>query len=191
VNFAGAVTSVQRLIKRTGETALVKEKINAAVRFVTESAKFPKDLYEVSYTGVELLAGSLRQTLTLPARTRVVEYMQHGDTGEAIESYAPRSLLKMPRKTNVYYQAGNTLQVRLATEATSINVGVYRYQAELVLDADTNWLLEEVPDVITQLAAAWVLIVLGDKDVVQSILGLTTQDLGLFISDRMSQRQGQ
>lgn len=190
MDFAGAVTSVQRIIKRAGETELVKEKLNAAVRFVTESAKFPQDLYEVTYSGIEIAAGELRQSLILPDRSRVVEYMQHGDTGEMIESYAPRSILRKQRRQNVYYQAGNILQVRLATAAESINLGVYRYQSDLVNNTDTNWLLTEVPDVITQLAAVWVLIVLGDTTLVESILGLTKQDMALFVSDRMSQRQG-
>jgi hypothetical protein len=187
-DFISAANDVVALVRRQAKLPLIKQKINAACRTISSSGRFPMDLWEESYTGAGLAANSTVQHLALPARTRIVGYIQDPQQPEAhIELVDVKYPLEYPYKLNLGYQAGSTLHLRLENIPTKINLGLYRYPADLVNDADTNWIVTDMYELVVDYATAYVLTMLGEKEVMSGILQLAGQQLGIYIKDRVQQ----
>lgn len=189
--FLEAQTAVAELTRRgEDKAAFIKQKINSTVRFISATGRYPADLYEATYTGAAIEAVSLRQSLTLPDRTRVVAYVQDPDRDVRINVEEVGYILDRPLATDVAYQAGNVLQVRVAEAPTTLNVGVYRYPVALAEDSDTNWILTDLFDLVTDYTAAHVLTLLGEKELVASITQFAGSQLQVYVQDRINALYG-
>jgi hypothetical protein len=185
--FGQAIASVGELTRRgTDRAALIKEKINAAVRFISSAGRFPQDLWEEVYSGAGLTVGAYVQHLTLPVRTRQVAYIQDPARPDRIDLREYAYILDRPSKVDVAYQAGNALHLRLKEVPSTINLGVYRLPALLIDNADTNWIVQDMYDLVVDYATTWVLVVLGEKEIAGNIAQMSAQQFVLYVQDRIS-----
>lgn len=189
--FAEARAAVLDLTKRTDKVALIDRKINAAVRLLQSTGNYAKDLYEITYSGAGIVGDSdYIKRVTLPSDLRQIAYIQDpGRTGQ-IKLTTPDWVLDNPVNEDIAYQAGDTLHLRLSVTPVDINLGYYRYLAPLVADDDTNWVLTNMFELVADYATAWVLIVLGEKDMANTIQAFSAQQLPVMVLDRIQQRIG-
>ena len=185
--LALAAEAVIDLTGRSDKEALIRRKINAACRLIQSAGTFPQDLYEASYSGASI-ADAYIQSLTLPDRARQIAYIQDPDRTDRILLRTVAWALDNPDSYDIGYQAGSVLQLRLTEKPTSINVGVYRYLEALSADADTNWVLTDMFELVVDYAATWVGIITGNRDMISAMAQFSGQQLQVYINDRIQQR---
>lgn len=192
--YSEAIAAVSELTRRGADKAgMIKRKINGAVQLIATTANWPRDLEEYTFSGSALVANSCNQTLELPARTRKVAYVQdgtryslYGQTGE-VEQHDYGYVLANPWKADICYVAGTKLQARLAMAPTILNVGVYRFPEQLVVGTvENHWILDEMFELVVDYSSAWILTMLGDRELVGNITGLAGQQLQVFLQDRLA-----
>jgi hypothetical protein len=190
-DFLTATEQVLAITRRQAKQPLVQQKINATCQLISSSGRFPSDLWEETFSGAALTADSTIQHIALPERTRIAAYVQDPDHPEArISIVQPTYPIEFPFQNNIAYAAGTTLHVKLETAPTILNLGVYRTPAVLVADTDTNWILTDFFDLVTDFAAAYVLLLVGEKEIMGSIMGLAGQGLQIYLRDRITQHYG-
>jgi hypothetical protein len=65
-------------------------------------------------------------------------------------------------QTDCYFMAGTSMTYILSILDSSLEVGFYQYAPTLSADDDTHWMLEMIPWVITERAAAQIFRLIGD-----------------------------
>lgn len=174
--------NIVALTHRADLSALIKRKINAVVRNISATGLYQRDLYEV-IEAPDL--DDLAPILDLPDNTRRVAYVKDGANSDVvINNRTLHYLAQNPLESDCYYVSGNKLMLRLTVATTSILYGVYRYPALLVADADTNWLLEDLPDLVENYVTAWVHTLTGNKEIAADIQRFAGQELNILVSDR-------
>jgi hypothetical protein len=190
-DYATAVQAVIDQTRRTDKEAFIRRKVNAAIQVIQSSGAFPQDLYEVSYSGAGLTADSYSQSLALPARTRQVGYVMDADRPDArIDIWPVAYILDNPQINDVGYQAGNALQLRLAEIPATIKLGAYQYLPALAADADTNWVLTDLFELVVDYTVAYVAAHTGDKDLAASIQNFAVMQMQAHVLDRIQQPFG-
>lgn len=166
---------------------IIKQKINAAVRLISRSGYYPDDYAEYTYTAPDVDATLYSQALELPERTRLVDYVidQDNPTEVSFSATSPGSIAQSYNGAkNCYYRSNSRLIILQQKLTTTFGVGLYSYPATLVNDSDTNWIVDSCEDLIVDLTTAWVLLLIGEREIstkiqqfLNPVLGLTTADL--------------
>lgn len=140
-----------------------------AVRAATIKAHtsdfYPRDLLEAR---VQFSAADFFQALaykTLFPRFRAVSYIRKYENGEAtqmLDVISPTDIFDSYKiaKENVYYLAGDVIQIRSNTEITDILIGVYN-TPDTLPDTYASWVAESYPYAIVAEAAAQVFSMIG------------------------------
>lgn len=188
--YLATITAVQSIFRRPEYDDLARRKINAAIRTISASAAFPQDLEEVSYTS-ELTAGALEQHLTLPDRTRKVDYVSDPAREDArIVLQSTGWVLHNPTVRDIAYVAGNTLHMRLRVAPTTLLVGVYTHPAALEADEDTNWVLDTMQEVVIDMAVSYCFTFIGETELAARNIAMANQQLQAIALDLTAQRYG-
>lgn len=193
MDYATAVAAVVADTRRPTLESIIRRKITGAIKVIQSLAHFPQDLLEEVYSGAALTADSYIQSLTLPARTRAVAYVQDPDRaledGTVIEIVDYTYVLNNPRKTDLAYRAGSVLQVKLEEVPTSLKLGVYTYLPQL-LDTETNWVLTEFGEQVVDYAVAWVFRYIGETEAANALERTALTSMQLAVADFMNQPLG-
>lgn len=165
MNFSEVLNEIIGLTGRPDKTTATATAINAAISLCTMKASFAKDLVETSipidgtaYTGTL----SIQDLFT---RFRKFKYVKAYGAKGYLHPTSPDKVF-IPEgftQRGVYYVGGDTLTYILKTLAPSLEVGYYQYPQ--VLDVAKNkehWMLELMPYVIIDLAAAKIFRGIGD-----------------------------
>ena len=161
------------VILRTHQPGLVdviKGRINAVVKFISMSGFYYPDLKEVIYgSGEGVNATIYTQSLTIPARFRKMEYVKYPSgvsAREYLRGYTSTHLAIEEAKylSDVYYISGNTIKIRQGTKTSSILLGYYDYPATLVVDTDTNWVLNYADQVVADQVTQFIMSATGNRE---------------------------
>lgn len=169
MNFNEAITEVTRVTARPDQSIEAASAINRAISYCTMRGEFNNDMIEGSIPIESNLYGN---TIPLNSLTRFRRFKYVKPTGvryylSSIGSdkvFTPQGVTQK----NVYYVAGGNLTYILAALSTQLEVGYYTYPQ--VLDTVTNtthWMLDSMPYVIIELAAAQVFRAIGDDSSAQ------------------------
>jgi len=186
--FSSIKTAVANITNRPDKADLEAQKINAAVRLISLSGEFWRDLQEVTLGSADgIVATTYTQSITLPARFRKTAYVAYPDTandphieGLGIEEIATKV---GAGKTDIFYMSGTLLHIRNSELSSTFLFGYYEYPAALVADTDTNWILELMPELVTDLAATLSLNAIGNRENANMVQAIASGELALLVAD--------
>jgi hypothetical protein len=189
--LADILSLVLAVVPKHDKETLVRTRINSAINLISKSGYFWRDIVENTITatdGVDVSA--LTQSITLSGVERKFIYVKSTTTTEKpITLISPERLVKndcagiLP----IAYVAGSTLHIKHEELATSFDLAYYTSPTPFELDgtddANTNWILTQVPDLVVDLASAYILNIMGDTEDSKRILDLSTVLRGTYIRD--------
>lgn len=161
MNFTEAVAEVVVATKRPDKTAVVRRKINAAISFFCGDCDFQRDFAERS---VAIAANDYTQTIALSefSRLRKFKYIKRGGTKQFLKQLGDGELFKDCQNADRYYVIGDNVNIYTRVLASTLDVGWYKYPPILV-GTDTFWLLDVMPFMIIDWAAAEIFKEIGDE----------------------------
>lgn len=164
MNFTEVVDEVVRILKRPDKKVDVQREVNAAINFCCTEANFARDRQEQS---VDIDATLYAQNIPLSTFTRFrkVDCIRPANRNKLLQPLDPSKIFtpKGCETLDVYYLAGDQINFKLATLASSLLVAYFSYPPTLTDTAATFWLLEQSPYMIINKAAAVVFDNIGDE----------------------------
>jgi hypothetical protein len=165
MNFGEMITEVATLVKRPDKVTEIGIAINDAIRHYSIAASFSTDLVE----------GNINIVAT--------EFAQHIDIATAFPRFRKLKYLARPGKSplkhidpvNVilpngceqldkWYRSGNFLYFKLSVLSATLDYGYYTYPTNLVLSANTHWMLDVAPHFIRYKAMADIFDSIGEVE---------------------------
>lgn len=181
MTFAELKDAVLNDTKAVQHEDLIARKINASIRFISMSGRYPNDLTELLQTVDATLHA---QSLPIPARYRSTSYLINSSCpATKFKGYMADELIAKPNAINVFYQGGSTFHIKHSTLTETFLWGYYTFPADLSADADENWLTTTVPELLVDYAASMVLAQLGEKERIGTITKFSQQNLAIAVRD--------
>lgn len=189
MNFAAAQAEVVGITKRPEKVAETASALNRALSLWTLKANWKKDLVEQQLPIDPALYGQTIDfsALVLPAvpfvRFRKFKYIRPTGQRYYLRTIEPEQVFVPGGRiqTNRYYVAGNSITFTLSQLDSSLEVGYYQYAPLLVGGTDTHWMLDMIPWVVTEKAAAMILKSIGDD---QSAAFYEASSMEFFLTAR-------
>lgn len=182
VNDVYAITDRPSLVLET--TYYLKQ----CIRSAHKQGKFWRDMTVVPFTpDPSTQLQSINLVDTCP-RMRQIAFINNGDSKISYNEVTPLGLTDEDgyQKTDVYWGMGSTLNLRLASLPSSIDIGYY---LQPITDPDNpaviDWLLTDYSDVVELWAASAILASIGEQEIkakIDPMLAMAIQDL---ISDQI------
>ena len=164
MNFMEAVNDVLTLVKRPDKEAEARKAVNAAIAFFTLKGEFRMDQVEASIAIDSTLYGD---TIALDSLTRFrrFTYVKRYGAKGYLSPMSPEKIFTPggQMQPNVYYTVGTNLTYVLNVLSDSLEVGYLQYGPTLV-SADNHWMLDMMPTMITDFAAAKIFRSIGDDN---------------------------
>lgn len=167
MDFQTATGLIVSLIKRPDKEASVKQCINRAIQRFVASGTFAHDFVELPSLAIDgsLFAQSFDITASPFARFRKMKYMKLPGVKNYITWIDPSQVFSNNcEATDVWYRSGNNIVFRTSSLASTMLVGYYKYHAPLVLDADTDWMLDEMWSPVHDLSVSYAMQDIGNTD---------------------------
>jgi hypothetical protein len=207
MNFRETTEAVLELTVRPDKEALAQQKVNAVIRTISLSVNAWQDLTEeVLSDHPDWVAANNVQSLALPERFRKIDYIQRDLAGinsgvpagavaggvlNSRHSHGLRYNLVRPNVikkegrllVNTYYLSGVSLLVNQQIAGESTLWGYYTYPVRMTAPADTNWVLQLMPDLVIDWASQFVLQSLGDLERARGVGDLAGTQLSVFIDE--------
>lgn len=161
MNYTEAVNEVLGIVKRPDKLVDVQRAVNAAINFCCIEGNFARDRQEQTVP-LDATAYAQNIQLSLLTRFRKVDCMRPSNRKEYLRHLDPSKLfVKGCEELDVYYIAGDQINLKLKTLATEMLIAYFSYPPVL-LGTQTFWLLDTVPYMIIDRAAAQVFNAIGD-----------------------------
>lgn len=184
MTFAELIDAVMADTHGVQHQGLIERKINAAVRYIIRSGRYPEDLVEETLQSPAIDETTYVQAIDKPARYRSIAYVINSACPSAkFKGYMADELAAKPGASNVFYVGGNIIHLKHKTLTKEFAWGYYTYPADMVADDDTNWLAEIAPDLIVDYASAMVLTQLGEKERTKVITQFSQQNMSILVHD--------
>ena len=193
-DFSDIKAGVQLITNRPDKAALEANKINGAIRMISLSGEYWRDLQEVTLGSAEgVVASAYVQSLTLPARLRKTVYVAYPDTankphinGKSIDEIVIKGGADL---NDIYYMSNTLLHIRHTELTSQFLFGYYEYPALLSLDTDTNWILDLMPELVIDLASTLTLNSIGNRENANLVQALASGELALMVQDAIASHQ--
>ena len=185
MNYAELQVAVLSDTRAKQHETLIQRKLNAAINYISRSGKYPSDLVEIIFdTAAGVDSSKYIQALPLPARYRCAAYLQNSSCpGSKMRGYRADELAAKPGVQDVFYVGGVTFYIKHAVLSSQFLLGYYQYPAPLSLADDTNWITEELSELVIDYTSAMVLISLGEKETSASIMRFSQANLAIAAAD--------
>jgi len=189
-DFSDTKALVQAITNRPDLAALEANKINAAVRMISLSGKYWRDLQEITLGAAEGVSPTAYiQSLAIPSRLRHTVYLAYPDAANN-PTISSKDITEIITKegaalTDLYYMSGALLHIRHSVLTPTFLMGYYEYPVALVADGDTNWILELMPELVADLAASLALNAIGNKDNATLVNTIAGGELSILVADTL------
>jgi hypothetical protein len=163
MNFTEVVNQVIATTLRPDKINDIRNDVNAAVNFCCAGTDFARDLQERSIT---IDSGLYAQSMLLSefTRFRKFKYLRPTNRNKYLTLADPAKIFS-PRgceEVDTYYIAGDQVNYKLGTLASTMYIGWFAYPPTLTDAAPTFWLLEAAPFMIIDWAIAKTFRSIGD-----------------------------
>lgn len=191
------ITEVYGITNRPDRVSETLAGVRSATMKAHRSDFFPKDLYE---TGITFPTSAYYQQIdyrTIIPRWRAAKYLRHFDptavpspglAGKFFKLVLPETVLDDYQidRENIWYLAGDVLQVRSCTEFQYALLGCYlNPQAGATDQLFNSWIAEEFPWSIIHNAASYVFRAIGKMDESQAQLQLGAMEMAELINSNI------
>jgi hypothetical protein len=189
MNLTELQSEVLLLTKRPDLAALTLSAIKASTLKMHQADYYPKDLYEVgiAFDSAEVLQ-SLQYKIVFP-RWRALKYIRRVDAtatppvayGPSLEVITPEQILDGYgyQRNEVCYEAGQILQIRLASPHQYFSVGCYLHP-DVATETYSSWIAADFPYSIVYDAAATVFKTIGFSEQESSMRTLVNEQIALI-----------
>lgn len=192
--YGEVIAEIGLIIPKPGLDDLVRAKVNQAIRFISTSGYFWRDIVESTIGAPEGVntAGKI-QSIPITSAIRRMLYVQYSDSDTKIQLVNLEALKK--RETcaalqNVAYLSGSALHIRHTELTATFNISYYTNPVVLATDGsddtETNWVLDLAPGLVVDVTAAYVLNIVGDNEDSKRISDLAAMMRSTYIRDFMS-----
>lgn len=189
--LAEVLAEILLIVPQADNEALIRNKINASVNFISKSGWFYRDHVEAilgSADGVSSTA--LTQSIPITTAQRRFSYIASTNTNESpITFLEPKTVVKADCAglVPIAYVSGSNLIMKHVYLTDEFKVGYYTSPAAFATDGSedstTNWILEMVPELVVDFTAAYVLNTLGDSEDSKRISDFAGLLRGTYIRD--------
>jgi hypothetical protein len=177
MNFGDAINLVTGITKRPDKVVDIKAAINKALEVYVKAANWAVDLVELTVViNPNLYAQSFLITTEL-ATFRKIKYIRPTNATKYLTFVPPDKVFQPDgcEQINVYYRAGQRIVFKLSALNPSLEIGYYRYYPYLVNNADTHWMLDIIPSMITDKAISEIWDSIGADAEAKRYLGYAAQ----------------
>lgn len=180
MNFTELVNEVFLLTKRPDLTERTQSAVRAATLKAHHSDFYYKDIYEQSVQFAEALYIQNFQPTDIFARFRKAKYIRRYEDGEALGFFQPIQIENAidgygDHKTEVFYQAGQLLQIRGKWPVNIVLFGAYLHPTITPENAFCSWIADEMPWAIIYEAARVINKSIGKDREAAEMQGLTAE----------------
>lgn len=140
MNFTDIVNSVVGKVKRPDKIALVREQVNAAMLYFANDYDHPRDLVEFTYTGSSGYGHII--PISSLIRFKKIDWMKYAGTRIYVNPLPSRVLGCDTDIRDKWYEVGDSINVNLSREATSLDISYFRYPPYLVDNTVPYWQLD-------------------------------------------------
>ncbi len=194
--LAEVLADVFIIVPQPDKEALIRNKINAVINLISKSGYFWRDIEETTIDATDGVSiTELVQSIPITTAQRHFYYVQSTNTDEQpIALIEPEMVVKAncAQIVPIAYATGSYLHIKHEQLTDEFNLGYYtsptRFATDESDDAETNWILESCPELVVDLAAAYVLTIIGEKDDAKRIIDLSTVFRGTYIKDFVASR---
>ena len=188
MNFTDIVGLVLDKVKRPDKKVAIQAAVNASILYYSTEYDYKEDLAEqpllLSPAGYELDYDLAELPLF-----RKVDYLKYAGTRKYIQELETRTLTAECSILDKYYIAGSSLKIKLAQEATALDLSYFRYPPALTDAAPDYWMLRGNWEAIMERAASKVFNDIGDPRSSQTALQQATLASANFRGDYVRSNQ--
>ena len=195
--YGGILADVLEIVPNPEKEDLIRTKINEAIRFISTSGYFWRDIVE-STIGVSEGVDAAENVQSIPITTAIrkmiyVQYPTYTEEEDKITLVEINDIQKRELCTklgDVAYLSGASLHIRNSKLSATFNIAYYTnpvfFDTDGSDDALTNWIIELAPGLVTDVTAAYVLNLLGDNEDSKRISDLAGLMRGTYARDFMT-----
>jgi hypothetical protein len=186
MNFLEAQNEIVALVKRPDKRDAIKGHINRAIAFVAAAGTWSHDLVELQHT---IASDDYSQSFAINEspfeRFRKIKYIRPTGFRKYLTLRDSAAVFDANgcQAINVYYRAGNNIVFNLSSLQETLEIGYYQYHAPLVLDADVDWMLDEIWPVIHDIAISYTFQDIGNDADSNKYLQWGMTQLRIFLRD--------
>jgi hypothetical protein len=164
VDFGTARSVIGDTTKRPDKIAEIKNAINAAIEFYSNSSDWSNDLVE---TTVNINSTLYAQSLTIASsftRFKKIKYIRPTGWQKYLTWWDPATIFDENQNeiVNTWYRSNSNIIFKLSTLASSLEIGYLQYHNYLVADSDTHWMLDIFPQMIMDKACERIFSLIGN-----------------------------
>jgi len=177
------------LTKRPDLAALTLSAIKASTLKMHQADYYPKDIFEIGLAFDESLTLQSLEYKTVFPRWRALKYIRKVDNtatppvafGPSLTVISPEQILDGYgyQKTEVCYEAGQILQIRLACPHQYFSIGCY-LNPDVTSDTYSSWIAADFPYSIVYDATATVFKTIGFSEQEASMRTLVAEQIALI-----------
>lgn len=176
MNFGDAVTVVLGLTKRPDKSFEAKAAINKAIEVYVKAANWAADLVELTVNVTPTLYAQSFLISAELAYFRKIQYIRPTGVDKYLTFVTADKIFQPDgcEQLNTYYRAGDSIIFKVRNLTPTLEIGYYRYWPYLVNNADTHWMLDIIPSMITDKAISEVWDSIGADAEARRYLGHAT-----------------
>jgi hypothetical protein len=190
------VADVQLIVPVPERESLIRKKVNGAIRFISSSGYFWRDIVESTIGAVEGVdATALTQSITITTEVRKLIYVQYPTYTEEEDKITCLELDAIKKRelcqalNNVAYLSGTKLHIRHTKLSSAFNLGYYTNPAPFATDGSedalSNWITDLASDLVVDLTSSYILNLIGNNEDSKRIGDLTGAMRGVYVQDFM------
>lgn len=189
--LAEIYAEVLEIVPQPDKDLLIRRRINAAINFISKSGHYWRDQEETTVgTGDGVDDTALVQAIPITTAQRKFFYVKSSNTDEKpIDLIDAAMLIQTDCKgiIPIAYVSGSTLHIKHEQLTSEFALGYYTSPTPFALDgaddAQSNWITELVPELVVDVAAAYILNIIGDTEDSKRITEMSAVLRGTYIRD--------
>lgn len=172
MNFTEACNHVSDIVARPDLIVQIRREVNAAINFFSVEGDFA---YDYDETSVAIDPSVYVQSVPLSSLTRFrkVVYIRPSNRGKMLTSINPaKAFVEGKQRCDAFYIAGSSIVVNLSKQAPQLLIGYKQYPPVLTDANGSHWMLDMLPWMVINKAAAVIFRHIGNNDEAQTHEGL-------------------
>ncbi|MCW5932033.1 MAG: hypothetical protein KIS69_10310 [Bacteroidetes bacterium] len=189
--LAEILVDVLDIVPQPDKERLIRNKINAAINLISRSGFFWRDIEEVTITSVDGVdvTGLVQSIPITTLQRKFIGVVSTNEDEKPITILDPLMVQKAicQGMIPIAYIAGSTLHIKHQQVTPSFNLTYYRSPDAFAIngddDGESNWITDSVPELVVDLASAYILNTIGQSDDSKRITELAMLLRGTYIKD--------